>query len=179
MTSDDDKPLTPQQAREKLQKGLSDYLAGNDPGPIVFRLKRTKKASETYPLKLTQLQRETLLNYTQLNRTLESKIKQAGEGTQIVGVTWNELHKLNDETGEAAVYAPSLHKRRLMAVQARLVKFFEAEHAEVFGLDVPEDPQTTPHEVQTSVPVQDHAARHQTGDLAADSGYRLHAGRSS
>ena len=36
MTTDDDKPLTPQQARQKLQKGLGDYLAGNDPGPIVF-----------------------------------------------------------------------------------------------------------------------------------------------
>jgi hypothetical protein len=132
MTSDD-KPLTAQQAREKLQKGLSDYLAGNDSGPFVFRLKRTKKASETYPLKLTQQQRETLLQYTQLNRKLKSKIEQAGEGTQIVGVTWNELDKLNKETGEAAVYAPSVHKRRLMAVQARLVKFFDAEHAEVFG----------------------------------------------
>ena len=63
MTSDDDKPLTPEQARQKLQKGLSDYLAGNHPGTLVFRLKRTKKASETYPLKLTQQQRETLLNY--------------------------------------------------------------------------------------------------------------------
>ncbi len=133
MTSDDDKPLTPERARQKLQKGLSDYLAGNDPKTIVFRLKRTKKASETYPLKLTQQQRETLLNYTQLNRTLESKIKQAGEGTQIVGVTWNELNKLNEETGQAAVYAPSVHKKRLLAVQARLIKFFEAEHAEVFG----------------------------------------------
>jgi len=132
MTSDD-KPLTPQQAREKLQKGMIDYLTGNDPGPIVFRLKRTKKASETYPLKLTQLQRATLLQFTHLNRTLKRKIEQAGEGSQIVGVTWNELHKLNDETGEAAVYAPSLHMKRLMAVQARVIKFFEAEHAEVFG----------------------------------------------
>src|SRR5258708_4796631 len=122
MKSDDDKPLTPEEAREKLQKGLSDYLAGNDPRPIVFRLKRTKKASETYPLKLTQHQRETLLNYTQLSRTLERKIKQAGDGAQIVGVTWNELHKLNDATGEAAVYSPSVHKQRLMAIQARLIK---------------------------------------------------------
>ena len=133
MTSDDDKPLTPQQARQKLQKGLRDYLAGIDTGPIVFRLKRTKKASETYPLKLTQLQRETLLQFTQINRTLKRKIKEAGEGTQIVGVTWNELHTLNDATGEAAVYASSVHEKRLMAVQARVVKFFEEEHAEVFG----------------------------------------------
>jgi len=133
MASDDDKFLTPQQARMKLQKGLRDYLRGNDPGPIVFRLKRTRKAGETYPLKLTQLQRETLLQFTQINRTLKRKIKEAGAGTQIVGVTWNELHTLNDATGEAAVYAPSVHEKRLMAVQARVVKFFEVEHAEVFG----------------------------------------------
>ncbi len=50
----DDKPLTSVQAWQKLQKGLEDYLAGNNPGPLVFRLKRTKKASETYP------QRESL-----------------------------------------------------------------------------------------------------------------------
>src|ERR1700681_4131032 len=135
MTPDDDKPLTPAQARQKLQKGLSDYLAGNDPGPIVFRLKRTKKASETYPLKLTQQQRETLLRFTQLSRNLKNKIKQAGEGTQIVPVTWNELHKLNDETGQALVYARNADRKRLMAVMDRVVKFFEEEHAEVFGLD--------------------------------------------
>src|SRR4051812_15153235 len=85
MTSGDDKPLTPRQARQKLQKGLRDHLAGNDPGPIVFRIKRTKKAGETYPLRLTRLQRETLLQFTRLNRSLKRKIEQAGEGTQVVG----------------------------------------------------------------------------------------------
>ena len=95
MTHDDDKPLTPAQARQKLQKGLMDYLAGNDPGPIVFRLKRTKKVSETYPLKLTQHQRETLLNYTQLSRTLERKLRQAGKGNDaVIGA---------DELGKAGV----------------------------------------------------------------------------
>jgi hypothetical protein len=137
MVSDNDKPLTPQQAREKLQRGMVDYLAGNDPGPIVFRLKRTKKASYTYPLKLTQLQRETLLQFTRLHWRLKKKIEQAGEGTQVVGVTWNELHTLNDATGEAAVYAPRVHEKRLMAIQARLVKFFEEEHAEVFDWMTP------------------------------------------
>jgi Plasmid pRiA4b ORF-3-like protein len=137
MTHDDDKPLTPAQARQKLQKGLSDYLAGNDPGAIVFRLKRTKKANETYPLKLTQQQRETLLRFTHLSRNLKKKIEQAGEGTQVVPVTWNELHKLNDEAGQAAFYARNADKKRLMAVMCRLVKFFEEEHAEVFGTAAP------------------------------------------
>jgi hypothetical protein len=134
---DDDKPLTPAQARQKLQKGLEDYLAGNDTGPIVFRIKRAKKANHTYLLKLTQQQRNTLLEFTQLSRNLKKKIEQAGEGTQIVPVSWNELHKLNDETGQAAYYARSPHKKRLMAVMSRVVKFFEEEHAEVFDLDAP------------------------------------------
>jgi hypothetical protein len=112
--TNDDMPLTPAQARQKLQKVLKDYLAGEGPDAIVFRLKRTKKAKEAYPLKLTQQQRETLLQCTQLSRNLKKKIEQAGEGTQIVLVTWNELHKLND-----------------------VVKFFEEEHAEVFDVFSP------------------------------------------
>jgi hypothetical protein len=137
MTPNDDKPLTPAQARQKLQKCLEYYLAGHGTGPIVFRLKRTKKASHTYPLKLTPQQRETLLEHTHLIGKLKKKIEQAGEGTQIVPVTWNELHTLNDETGQAAVNARRPHKKRLMAVMSRVVKFFEEEHAEVFALDVP------------------------------------------
>ena len=105
MTPEDDKPLTPPEARQKLQKGLMEYLAGHDTGPIVLRPRRTKKASETYRLKLTQLQRETLLRCTQLSRNLKKKIKNAGDGTQVVSVTWNELDQLNDKTGEAVVYA--------------------------------------------------------------------------
>jgi len=89
----DDMPLTPAQARQKLQKGLEDYLAGNGPEAIVFRLKRTKKADETFPLKLTQQQRETLLQCSELSRNLKKKIEQAGEGTQIVLDTWNEVHQ--------------------------------------------------------------------------------------
>jgi hypothetical protein len=137
MPHDDDKPLTPAQARQKLQEGLENYLSGNGPETIVFSLKRTKKASHTYPLKLTQQQRETLLEHTHLSGKLKKKIEQAGEGTQIVPVTWNELHKLNDETGQVAYYARSPHKKRLMSVMSRVVKFFEEEHAEVFDLDAP------------------------------------------
>ena len=132
MTPDHDKPLTPAQARQKLQEGLENYLAGNGTGSVVFRLKRTKKASETYPLKLTQLQRETLLRLTQLSRNLKNKIKQAAVGTQVVPVTWNELHKLNDQTGEAAGIARNVDKKRLIAVMDRVIKFFEEEHAEIF-----------------------------------------------
>ena len=137
MTHDDDKPLTLDQARQKLKQGLADYLAGEGSERIVFRLKRTKKANHLYPLKLTQQQRQTLIECTQLSGKLKKKIEQAGDGTQVIPVSWNELHTLNDEAGQAAVYVPSGDKKRLMAVMSRVIKFFEAEHAEVFDLAAP------------------------------------------
>jgi hypothetical protein len=59
---DDDKPLSSEQARGKLASAPSDLAAGNYSGPISFRLKPTKKPGETYPLKLTFQQRESLLH---------------------------------------------------------------------------------------------------------------------
>jgi hypothetical protein len=67
--------LPPRQAWQKLQKGLCDYLAGNDPGPIVFRLQRTKKASETYPLKLTQQQRERMIHCPRIKNKVKERLK--------------------------------------------------------------------------------------------------------
>ena len=92
-----------------------------------------RKAGHTYPLKLTPHQREALLRLTSLGRTLTKKLEGAGDGTQIVPVTWDELHTLNDETGQAAVYAPSADKKRLMAVMSRVIKFFEEE--DIGGFD--------------------------------------------
>ncbi len=134
------KPLIHQQAREFLEQSLRDYLAGDDPGVISFSLKRSKKPGETYPLKLTQLQRETLLGQTRLKPVLKRKIRQAGEGTRVVGVTWNELHQVIDAAGEAAVSARSPHRERLMAIQVRVGRFIEAEHEPVFGWLFPKPP---------------------------------------
>jgi len=75
---DDNNPLTLAQARQKLQKRLADYLTGNGSEAIVFRLKRTKKANHLYSLKLTQQQRETLLEFTQLPEPQEED--RAGRG---------------------------------------------------------------------------------------------------
>jgi hypothetical protein len=63
-TPDNSKPLSVEQARGKIDKAMRDLAAGHDPGPITFRLKRTKKASETYPLMLTQQQRESMIHTT-------------------------------------------------------------------------------------------------------------------
>ena len=134
---DDKKPITRKQARQKFQKAMSDLLAGKNPGSISFRLKPSRKASETYPLKLTQQQRESLIHCTRLKRGLKSKLEDAGEGTQTVGVTRKELNELYEESGQAAYYALSPHKKRLVAAQQKAAKFFEEEHAGVFSLETP------------------------------------------
>lgn len=77
---DHNKPITPKQAQAKFQKAMSDLLAGKNPGPQSFRLKPTKKASETYPLKLTQTQRESLCLCTRLSLRLKKRIEAVGEG---------------------------------------------------------------------------------------------------
>jgi hypothetical protein len=132
-----DKPLSIEEARGKIAKAMNDLVAGNYSGPISFRLKLTKKPGETYPLKLTQQQRESLIHCTRIKNKIKERLQEAGEGTQIVGVTRKELDHLNDEIGAAAVYAPSPHKKRLLTVMSRVVKFFEEERAEVFDLAAP------------------------------------------
>jgi hypothetical protein len=114
--TDENKPLTVEQARGKIAKAMRDLVAGHDPGPITFRLKRTKKADETYPLRLTQQQRESMIHATRIKNKLKERLQQAGDGTQIVGFTLKELDHLNDELGQAAMYAPGPDKKRLVAV---------------------------------------------------------------
>lgn len=51
---DSSKPLSVEQARGKVTRAVRDLVAGNDPGPVTFRLKRSRKTDATYPLRLTQ-----------------------------------------------------------------------------------------------------------------------------
>jgi hypothetical protein len=136
----DDKPLTKVQARQKFQKAMSGLLAGKNPGTISFSLKPSKTANENYPLKLTQQQRDSLIHCTRLRRSIKNKLESAGDGTQIIGVTRKELDALYDECGEASLFVPSQDKKRLLAVQKRVVEFFEAEHAAAFGLKKTKQP---------------------------------------
>jgi hypothetical protein len=138
----DDKPLSVEQARGKIAKAMRDLAAGNDPEPITFRLKRTKKADETYPLKLTQQQRESMIHATRIKNKLREKLKAAGDGTQVVGFTLKELDHLNDELGQAAMYAPGSDKKRLVAVLHRVTDLLSEEHAGVFEDVVPQTRKT-------------------------------------
>ena len=139
-----DVPITKEQARKKVQKAMHDLLKGKNPGIISFTLKPSKKASEAYPLKLTKHQRESLIHCTQLKRSIKQKFEQAGVGTQIVGVTRKELDELNNEIGQAVVYALSPHKTRLIAVHNKVTRFFEEEHRGIFSGEAARPRKTSP-----------------------------------
>jgi hypothetical protein len=80
----------------------------------------------SYPLKLTQPQREALIHCTRIKRSIKQKIEQASEGTQTVLITRKNLDNLNDEIGQAALYAPGPDKKRLIAVLHQVTKLFES-----------------------------------------------------
>jgi hypothetical protein len=140
----DDKPLSAEQARDKIAKAVCDLRAGNDPGPITFRLKPTRKADETYPLKVTSPQRESLIRCTRIKSKLKDRLKDAGDGTLVVGVSRTELDHLNDEIGQAALYAPGTDKKRLVAVLRRVADLLAEDHAGLLGDETPLARRTAP-----------------------------------
>lgn len=144
MTPADDKPLSIEQARGKIAKAMSDLVAGDYSGPISFRLKPTKKPGETYPLKLTWPQRDSLIHCTRIKNKIKERLQEAGEGTQIVGVTRKELDHLNDEIGQASLYAPSPHKKRLVAVLHKVAELFASDRVGLFGEETPKTRKTAP-----------------------------------
>ena len=141
---DNDKPLSIEQARGKIVKAMNSLLAGKNPGVISFRLKPSKKPGETYPLKLTQQQRESIIHCTRNRNKLNERLKAAGDGTQVIGVTRKELDHIHDEIGQAAVYAPSPHKKRLVAVLHKVADLFAGDRAGLFGEETPKTRKTAP-----------------------------------
>lgn len=92
-----------------------------------IRITAPKKAGDAYPVKLTQQERDSICHCTRLKRSVKQKIEAVGEGTQVVSLTRKELGILDDELAQAAVYAPSPDKKRLVAVQKKIADFLDNE----------------------------------------------------
>lgn len=109
-----------------------EQAAGHEPGPTKARRKPPKKKGESFPLKLTQPQRETMTHATRIRSKIKERLREAGTGTQIVAVSRKELDHLNDELSQAAVYAPGADKKRLVAVHRQVSDFLAEELAGQF-----------------------------------------------
>lgn len=76
-----------------------------------------------------------MIQCTRVKAKVRKLLKEAGNGTQTIGVTKNELDHLNDEIGKVAGYAPSPHKKRLLDVLRRVSNLFAEDHAGLFDVD--------------------------------------------
>ncbi|MCA9095957.1 MAG: hypothetical protein KDA68_20900 [Planctomycetaceae bacterium] len=85
--------------------------------------------SEVYPVKLSQAQRTSLTICTRIRNNLKERLKEVGDGTQLVSFTRRELEKIYEEVDFSAVYAPPPHKRRLIEVLHKLGDLLESTDA--------------------------------------------------
>ena len=123
--------LSMAEARDKIATAMNSLMAGETPDVVSFQL-RPEDHTQSGTIKLTPLQRETLTEHTELKPAIKRKLMKVAAGTQTIEFTRDELNEIYDTTGEAATYARGREKQRLMAVQAKIVRIFEKDHAALF-----------------------------------------------
>jgi len=106
MTADDDKPLTPLKARQKPQKGLSDYLAGDDLGPM--------------DLRLSAGQRHIILKYAELPAHLAERLSAQGAEETVTPFTLDELDEMLDRVETAVYRAKGNDKQKVLRISAKV-----------------------------------------------------------
>ena len=110
------------------------------PEPVIVpKPRRPVWERRTYPIKMTPLQRTSILDHTGLSPGLARKIERPRGGTQAIDFTRRELDVLYDKIGEAIAYARSPHKARLMSLTTKIASIFERECDEAFGVILPDD----------------------------------------
>lgn len=127
--TDDERAEAAKQAKQKIAKAMTDRPSGKKPEIVSFRIKAPKKPDSVYPVKLTEQERESICHCTRLKRSVKQKIEAVADGTQVVSLTRKELDVLDKELGEAAVFAPSPYKKRLLAVQHKIADFLDDERS--------------------------------------------------
>jgi hypothetical protein len=122
--------------KEAFLASLEDYLSGKSQKLNTIQVDRPKNAADraaSYPLKLTDLQRKSLIESTEIDRKIKVRLTKLRAGTEAFVVTRAELDHLNDEVGAAIAYAVSPHKKRLQAVKQKIEALFEADRREQRG----------------------------------------------
>jgi ribosomal protein S15P/S13E len=103
------------------------HFVEDDLAPLVEPLPtKSENGEDQYGVKLTEKQRESLLDCTELSEELRSKIQQAGAGTQTLGLTRDELDELTSEVDLAIFESRPPHKQRLTAVYDKLENLLDA-----------------------------------------------------
>ena len=102
--------------------------------PVILQIpRRPGDEQRRYSLKITPLQRKSLLLTTALNDDLAHRIELLTKGVQTLDLTRDELDELHDQIGDAIASARTPHRARLMSLNRKIVAHFEQELDEAFG----------------------------------------------
>lgn len=135
--AEEDQLAGPNQARSAANR-LDEPLVS--PGPVIVPMpRRPGSEHRNYAIKMTPLQRKSLLDHANLSPGLMGKIERTPEGTQTVKFTRDELDVLYDEIGEAIASVRSPYRARLTSVSRKIEAFSEQECDEAFGVTPAED----------------------------------------
>ena len=108
--------------------------------PVILRIQRRPGDEQRrYSIKITPLQRKSLLITTSLSADLVHRIERTTEGSQTVEFTRDELDELYDKIGDGIASARTPHKARLMSLSRKIEAHFEREVGEAFGVAPQED----------------------------------------
>ncbi|MFI5458236.1 MAG: plasmid pRiA4b ORF-3 family protein [Isosphaerales bacterium] len=88
--------------------------------------KKRKQPDETFPLKLTDKQWESLGHATRLTLGLKKKIEEPPGGTRALGFTETELERMYEEIDASLAFVPPADKKRLNAVFDKIGDFLVA-----------------------------------------------------
>jgi len=126
-TDESDQPISVDRAAIKITRALTDLLANRREGVISFRL-RPKVGSKPvlFPIQLTRLQREALLQGTRLTASLRRKLADRHR-TQLVRFTRSELAHLHDELSAVGGEVAARYQKQFVAVQKKLAAVLDRE----------------------------------------------------
>lgn len=88
--------------------------------------KPSKSSGPTFPLQLTQQQRNAIVNAPRMRRKFVNRLKDLAAGPQIVQYTRKDWHELNEAVCEAAIYAYESEKPPLLAVVKKIDSLLDA-----------------------------------------------------
>ena len=133
--------------------------------------KKGKQYEETFPLKLTVKQRESLIQATRLTAGLKKRIQETPNDQQVAEFTKKDLEKMDEEIYTAIALAPPAHKKRLCAVLEKVDDLLDKLDEKL--LDVKRQAVAKSGAIyQLKVTLKEH----RSADLATDSSAGLHAG---
>ena len=102
------------------------------------KTRRIDVAEPAYPIRVTSHQREALICSTRLRGKIKDRLNEAGENTQVIEFSKQELDHMLDELAQAAAFAPHPYKKRVVAVYTKVADILDELQLEALGIERPQ-----------------------------------------